>query len=210
MGLWTCLAWGRRTPPAAPPRPLLLTTRSPSFRLGFCARPQVVRPLLSVAMSDPPYMQALKGEYGWMKFGWFRSYHAKYMVDGRFKPVIHVITFVMCLGYLMEYPHLKRTRPRLGGLGGGHGAAPPLPHLLPRRPRLASPRPLLPESCPPTLPRHTSAPPLTLCLPACAFAHRREARRAEEEGARCARGRRLTRPLKRCDSLSLTAEGEGL
>ena len=68
-----------------------------------------MRPLLSVAMSDPPYMQALKGEYGWMKFGWFRSYHAKYMVDGRFKPVIHVITFVMCLGYLMEYPHLKRT-----------------------------------------------------------------------------------------------------
>ena len=159
-------------------------------------------------MSDPPYMQALKGEYGWMKFGWFRSYHAKYMVDGRFKPVIHVITFVMCLGYLMEYPHLKRTRPRPGGLGGGHGAAPPLPHLLPRRPRLASPRPLLPESCPPTLPRHTSAPPLTLCLSACAFAHRREARRAEEEGARCARGRRLTRPLKRCDSLSLTAERE--
>ena len=112
-------------------------------------------------------MQALKGEYGWMKFGWFRSYHAKYMVDGRFKPVIHVITFVMCLGYLMEYPHLKRTRPRLGGLGGGHGAAPPLPHLLPRRPRLASPRPLLPESCPPTLPRlcpSADAVPAGLCV----------------------------------------------
>ena len=167
MGLWARLAWGRRTPPAAPPRPLLLTTSSPSFRLGFCACPQVVRPLLSVAMSDPPYMQALKGEYGWMKFGWFRSYHAKYMVDGRFKPVIHVITFVMCLGYLMEYPHLKRTRPRLGGLGGGHGAAPLLPHLLPRRPRLASPRPLLPESRPPTLPHlcpSADAVPVGLCV----------------------------------------------
>ena len=59
---------------------------------------------------DPPYLQALKGEYGMMKFEWFRNYHAKYMVQARFKPAIHVITFFMCLGYLMEYPHLKRAR----------------------------------------------------------------------------------------------------
>lgn len=60
---------------------------------------------------DPPYIQALKGEFGMMKFGWFRNYHAKYMVQARMKPVIHVITFIMTLGYIMEYPHLKRTHP---------------------------------------------------------------------------------------------------
>ena len=63
----------------------------------------------SSIMADPAYMQALKGEFGMMKYGWFRNYHAKYMVQGRFKPAIHLVTFVMCLGYFMEYPHLKRV-----------------------------------------------------------------------------------------------------
>ena len=72
----------------------------------------------SSIMAEPAYMQALKGEFGMMKYGWFRNYHAKYMVKGKFKPAIHIITFVMCLGYAMEYPHLKRASPPL---------APPFP-----------------------------------------------------------------------------------
>ena len=64
-------------------------------------------------MADPPYLQALKGEWGMMKLGIFRDYHAKYMVKPKFKPVIHIIAFVMCLGYALEYPHLRRTRDAL-------------------------------------------------------------------------------------------------
>ena len=64
------------------------------------------------AKMDPPYIQALKGEWGYMKMGFFRDYHAKYMAPGKYRPVVHVIMFVMGLGYLMEYPHLKRARRR--------------------------------------------------------------------------------------------------
>ena len=67
---------------------------------------------------DPPYIQALKGEWGYMKMGFFRDYHAKYMAPGKYRPVVHVIMFVMGLGYLMEYPHLKRARRRSPPTGG--------------------------------------------------------------------------------------------
>lgn len=73
---------------------------------------------------DPPYLQALKGEWGMMKLDFFRNYHAKYMVQGKFKPAIHIITFIMCLGYALEYPHLKRAH---------HASARARPHRRMRR-----------------------------------------------------------------------------
>ena len=56
---------------------------------------------------DPPYLSALKGEYGVTKMGWFKNYQAKYIVPGKFKPVIHVIGFVCIVGYALEYSHLR-------------------------------------------------------------------------------------------------------
>ena len=61
-------------------------------------------------MSDPPYLAALKGEFGVTKMGWFQSYKKAYIDTGRFRPVLHIIGFVCCIGYLMEYPHLRRKR----------------------------------------------------------------------------------------------------
>ena len=129
------------------------------------------------AKMDPPYIQALKGEWGYMKMGFFRDYHAKYMAPGKYRPVVHVIMFVMGLGYLMEYPHLKRARrrsPPTGGtrrtpLRGRHaprgraslffGAIPAtyLGVLFP-------PRPLAPSRSPAPRRRHSRRPPRRPCL----------------------------------------------
>ena len=60
---------------------------------------------------DPPYLQALKGEMPIMKMGWFKSYKANFIDAHRFRPVVHVITGIMCLGYTLEYfHHLRRER----------------------------------------------------------------------------------------------------
>ena len=59
--------------------------------------------------STPPYLLALKGEWGLMKTGWFKNYQANYINTTKFRPVIHVIGLIMTIGYIMEYPHLKRT-----------------------------------------------------------------------------------------------------
>lgn len=61
---------------------------------------------------DPPYMQALKGEMPIMKMGWFKSYKASFIDAHRFRPVVHVITGIMCLGYTLEYFHHLRREPR--------------------------------------------------------------------------------------------------
>jgi hypothetical protein len=61
-------------------------------------------------MSTPPYLAALKGEYGVTKMGWFKSYQEAFINTSRFRPIMHVIGFVMCVGYLMEFPHLKHER----------------------------------------------------------------------------------------------------
>ena len=61
-------------------------------------------------MSDPPYLSLLKGEFGVAKMGWFKSYQESFINTGRFRPVMHVIGIVMCVGYLMEFPHLKGER----------------------------------------------------------------------------------------------------
>eukprot|EP00320_Phaeocystis_rex_P007890 CAMPEP_0119068684 /NCGR_PEP_ID=MMETSP1178-20130426/11143_1 /TAXON_ID=33656 /ORGANISM="unid sp, Strain CCMP2000" /LENGTH=74 /DNA_ID=CAMNT_0007050397 /DNA_START=44 /DNA_END=268 /DNA_ORIENTATION=+ len=60
---------------------------------------------------DPPYLQALKGEMPIMKMGWFKSYKAAFIDASRFRPVVHIITGVMCFGYTLEYfHHLRHTR----------------------------------------------------------------------------------------------------
>ena len=61
---------------------------------------------------DPPYLQALKGEMPIMKMGWFKSYKASFIDAHRFRPVVHVITGIMCLGYTLEYFHHLRREPR--------------------------------------------------------------------------------------------------
>ena len=58
-------------------------------------------------MSGPPYLSVLKGESGVGRMGWFRSYQQQYIHTSKFRPVLHVMGFVLCLGYLMEYPHLR-------------------------------------------------------------------------------------------------------
>lgn len=60
--------------------------------------------------ADPPYLSLLKGEYGIQNWGIYKNYKAKYINTGSFRPVVHIIAFVMTLGYIMEYPHLKRAR----------------------------------------------------------------------------------------------------
>ena len=60
---------------------------------------------------DPPYLQALKGEMLIMKMGWFKSYKANFIDAHRFRPVVHVITGIMCLGYTLEYFHHLRREP---------------------------------------------------------------------------------------------------
>ena len=60
---------------------------------------------------DPPYLQALKGEMPIMKMGWFKSYKANFIDANRFRPVVHIITGIMCLGYTLEYFHHLRREP---------------------------------------------------------------------------------------------------
>ena len=59
---------------------------------------------------DPPYLGLLKGEYGVSKYGWFKNYQQKFINTSRFRPIQHVMAFVLVLGYCLEYPHLKRAR----------------------------------------------------------------------------------------------------
>ena len=173
-GLWVPLR-GAAVPATdtdAPPRSYL-----------FCLRS---------SMSDPAYMQALKGEFGMMKYGWFRNYHAKYMVQGRFKPAIHLITFVMCLGYVMEYPHLKCACSRMHRVAHGistraarllwtaaHRSPVEAKRSLPRCARASGGRRRAPSPL-------SSSLKLTLCPHP--RARRREARLQAQVGARCDRG----------------------
>ena len=84
-------------------------------------------------MSDPPYLSALKGEYGVTKMGWFKNYQQTFINTSRFRPLMHVMGFVLCLGYMLEYPHLKRACPATIA----RVLAFPRPHLPARsRPRL--------------------------------------------------------------------------
>jgi len=62
-----------------------------------------------VAM-DPPYLGLLKGNYGISSMGWFKSYQAAFINTSRFRPIQHVIGFVVLLGYALEYPHLKHEQ----------------------------------------------------------------------------------------------------
>ena len=71
----------------------------PEFALRACA---------GFAM-DPPYLGLLKGNYGISSMGWFKSYQAAFINTSRFRPIQHVIGFVVLLGYALEYPHLKRA-----------------------------------------------------------------------------------------------------
>ena len=57
----------------------------------------------------PPYLALLKGESLFSKMEWFKNYQKTYIFTGRFRPVIHVMSFICVLGYAMEYPHLRRT-----------------------------------------------------------------------------------------------------
>lgn len=61
-------------------------------------------------MSDPPYLQALKGEMPIMKMGWFQNYKATFIDTGRFRPVVHIIVGIMTIGYTLEFfTHLRRA-----------------------------------------------------------------------------------------------------
>ena len=77
-------------------------------------------------------MQALKGEMPIMKMGWFKSYKASFIDAHRFRPVVHVITGIMCLGYTLEYFHHLRREPRPPPLSPvGDSAHAGTPHLSP-------------------------------------------------------------------------------
>ena len=65
---------------------------------------------LSQIMADPPYLSVLKGESWVSKMGWFKNYQATYINTSKFRPIMHVIGFVLCVGYLMEYPHLRHEQ----------------------------------------------------------------------------------------------------
>lgn len=65
---------------------------------------------------DPPYLGLLKGNYGVSGMGWFKSYQKAFIDTSRFRPLQHVMGFVLILGYCLEYPHLKRA----------HGPAAPI------------------------------------------------------------------------------------
>ena len=76
-----------------------------------------------MAAPDPPYLRLLKGESWPMNMEFMRNYQAKYFNTSRFRPVMHVIGFVMVLGYCLEYPHLKHEKhsaQRKRALEGGH------------------------------------------------------------------------------------------
>ena len=61
-------------------------------------------------MTVPPYLALLKGEWGPSTMGWYKTYQKTWIDTSKFRPVMHVIGMVMCIGYLMEYPHLKHER----------------------------------------------------------------------------------------------------
>ena len=59
---------------------------------------------------DPPYLGLLKGQYGVSTMGWFKNYQEKFINTSRFRPIMHIMGFVLVVGYAMEYPHLRRAR----------------------------------------------------------------------------------------------------
>ena len=112
-------------------------------------------------MPDPPYLQALKGEMPIMKMGWFKSYKASFIDANRFRPVVHIITGIMLLGYTLEYFHHLKGEPQPPSLAlcnGTTGA--PLPH------------PLFPFS---------SSPPPSIPFPATDFRHKNLRKHAFDE-----------------------------
>jgi len=87
-------------------------------------------------MSDPPYLQALKGEMPIMKMGWFQNYKAAWIDTGRFRPIVHIIVGIMTIGYTLEFAtHLRR--------------APLPPPPLPPRRASCEPRPPLTDATTP-------------------------------------------------------------
>ena len=92
---------------------------------------------------DPPYLGLLKGNYGISGMSWFKDYQKAYINTSRFRPIQHVMGFVLILGYCLEYPHLKRAHE--------HRATAPSPLAPPQRPRARAPL--------------ARAPRLTLTLP---------------------------------------------
>ena len=76
---------------------------------------------------DPPYLGLLKGNYGISGMSWFKDYQKAYINTSRFRPIQHVMGFVLILGYCLEYPHLKRAHE--------HRATAPSPPAPPQRPR---------------------------------------------------------------------------
>ena len=80
---------------------------------------------------DPPYLGLLKGNYGISGMSWFKDYQKAYINTSRFRPIQHVMGFVLILGYCLEYPHLKRAHE--------HRATAPSPLAPPQRPRARAP-----------------------------------------------------------------------
>jgi hypothetical protein len=76
---------------------------------------------------DPPYLGLLKGNYGISGMSWFKDYQKAFINTSRFRPIQHVMGFVLILGYCLEYPHLKRAHE--------HRATAPSPPAPPQRPR---------------------------------------------------------------------------
>lgn len=60
-------------------------------------------------MADPAYLKGLKGEMPIQKTAWFKWYSESFMKTGKFRPVVHVISGVMIIGYTMDFfKHLRR------------------------------------------------------------------------------------------------------
>ncbi|NDD31750.1 MAG: hypothetical protein EB084_26165 [Proteobacteria bacterium] len=57
----------------------------------------------------------------------FKDYQKAFINTSRFRPIQHVMGFVLILGYCLEYPHLKRAHE--------HRATAPSPPAPPQRPR---------------------------------------------------------------------------
>ena len=118
-------------------------------------------------MSETPaYLKGLKGEMPIQQMGWFKNYKAAFIDTGRFRPVVHIITGIMVLGYTMDFAfHLRRTPRRLAPGARTHSTV--------HRPRhTAAPlsacwslcsQPLLPSFASPLLQRRVSM--LTLLPP---------------------------------------------
>eukprot|EP00900_Chrysochromulina_parva_P020747 jgi/Chrpa1/3305/Chrysochromulina_OHIO_Genome00007684-RA len=72
---------------------------------------------------DPPYLGLLKGNYGISGMSWFKDYQKAFINTSRFRPIQHVMGFVLILGYCLEYPHLKHeqhARKKKAALAGDH------------------------------------------------------------------------------------------